>query len=97
MENLLRMWTNGVWLRQMDWMGASVRCVGTLVHGGLLPATQPSSVRFAATFPPREGFFRWYHPAKLYFVTRAFPWGEGAPVRTLGRMRATFRKESVVY
>ena len=30
-------------------------------------------------------------------LVKAFPWGEGAPVRTLGRMRATLLKELVVY
>ena len=57
----------------------------------------PSFVCFAATFPPGEGFFEWYHLSKLYHVNRAFPEGEGGPGVSPGRMRATYRTESVVY
>ena len=57
MENLLRMWTNGVWLRQMDWMSASVGCVGTLVHDRFLAERGPHPPQCAhwGTFPPGEG------------------------------------------
>ena len=68
-----------------------------LIHNRFHSVGHPHPSASRPPSPPGEGFFRWYHPAKLYRVNRAFPEGEGAPVRTLGRMRATSRKHPAVY
>ena len=63
MENLLRMWTNGVWLRQMDWMGASVGCVGTLVHNRFRAERGPHPPQGKALVT-QYNFAGWYHLKK---------------------------------
>ena len=71
---------DGVWLRQMDFIGGSEWCHSALVHDRILAQRSPHSSASRPPSPSGKAFFVVDERnviTNLHGVTRAFPWGEG--------------------
>ena len=87
---------------QKDWIGGSVSCGVLLVHYGVLAVGSPHPSASRPPSPSGKALPTRYKLAVLYFLmingtTQSFPLGGKVGRLKPGRMRATLRKESVVY
>ena len=93
---------DGVRLWRMDWIGGTARCVVGLIYYRFRSVGSPHPTRALSGPPSPSGkaLFTQYKLEMLYFLTiygtaQSLPLGGRWP--RSGRMRATFRKQSVVY
>ena len=93
---------DGVRLWRMDWIGGTARCVVGLVHYRFRSVGSPHPTRALPGPPSPSGkaLSTRYKLEMLYFLmiygtAQSLPLGGRWP--RSGRMRATFRKQSVVY